>query len=193
MSGQPHKRSNTPDPSVGDRRHSRREVQAWKVVVATTPHEERQFVRILLQGYSTTTKDGRSYKHFWEDMSDEENAGRRILGRLILSGAPLTQEVREQLAALIDPNNNRYPSITRRIKFQEKTRGRKHNSFNDTLVARRIYDAVKSGRTVKEGVDDAAEWFVIGERQIRKIWGRYKPSFEIIYGQLPRPSPQKKR
>ena len=106
---------------------------------------------MLLQGYVKIAKDGRQYHRFWSDMSNEENAARRILSRLILSGSSLPQEVREQLAALIDPINNRFPGITRRIKFRHRKQGGKNSPFNNSLIAMCVYKEVKNGRTVKEG------------------------------------------
>ncbi len=155
--------------------------------------EERQLVRVLLQGYVKIAKDGRQYHRFWSDMSNEENAARRILSCLILSGSSLPQEVREQLAALIDPINNRFPGITRRIKFRHRKQGGKNSPFNNSLIAMCVYKEVKNGRTVKEGCATAVEKFGMDERWIKKIWGRYRPTLEITDGPLPRPRPPKKK
>jgi len=150
--------------------------------------EERNLVHVLLQGYGKRGKNGRESHFYLKNNSAEENEAREILCNLLRSGRPLTQYIRDLLAALFDPREDQHPAIARRIVFKHRPGGKPQNeAFNHTLIATHVYEAVKNGATVESGVETAITKFGLKERQIRKIWGRYRAVLETLYGTLPRP------
>jgi hypothetical protein len=153
--------------------------------------EQEVLIRVLLQGYSVPTTHGRVDRRYWKDRSDDENIGRKALADALRSGRPLSQYTRELLAALFDSQDDKHPAIKRRIKFEERRRGRKRNNFNDTLIANHIYETVRQGgASIEDGINSAAEQFELGDDRVKEIWRGYGPALKEIFGPLPR-SPRK--
>jgi hypothetical protein len=177
------------DPPTG---MSEQEIDQAIVELGEYVKEQKRLIDILLQGYGEPKKGGRRDRHYWKDKSTNENRGREALSDLLRSGRPLTQNLRNMLAALFDSREDQYHGIARRIKFEHRHRGNRRNRFNDTLVAQLIYDAVKSGAGVEAGVEGAIQKFGLKERMIRQIWGRYRPSLEYLNGALPRARSRRK-
>ena len=154
--------------------------------------EEAVRIGILLSGYEEPLKDGRVRRVYWKDRSADENRGRELLCSLLRSGRPLTQDLRDRLAALVDPKDSQHPGIQRRIKFTDRRSGRRTNSFNDSLVAMHVYAAVKNGATIPAGVASTREKYGFKETStVMKIWSRYRRILEEIHGSLDRPSRRK--
>lgn len=67
--------------------------------------EQKTMINVLLRGYVEAAYDQR----YCKDKSADENRGREALAELLRSGRPLTQDLRDLLAALFDPRENSIP------------------------------------------------------------------------------------
>jgi hypothetical protein len=91
------------------------------------------------------------------------------------------------LAALFDPKENHYPGGERRLLFELRRVGNRKETILHSSVAQHIYEAVKGGATLKTGIEGAIDKFGLQERNVRRIWQRYRPIMKDVFGALPAP------
>jgi Phage integrase family len=134
----------------------------------------------LLAGYVVEIKGARRLKYFKRGGSHEARA-RKALARLLRSDGRLDRQLRGQLADLFDPP----PSAQRRLVFEFRRRGKHHDAIRNTQIAEHIRAERVAGKTYEAAIGSAVEGFSVSEDLAKKIWGRYGPVFEKIYGPLP--------
>jgi hypothetical protein len=141
--------------------------------------------RALLDGVVEQDSGGRLRTKYLREGSPKELQARRALARLLGSDGPLDRWIRTNLAALFDPVPPGWEQ--RKIRIVNRQRGiRDHVAA--TQIAWHVWEEVSSGKTVTDGIDSALRKFpsIKDESSVKKIWGRYRPVLEQIYGQLPR-------
>jgi hypothetical protein len=171
-----------------------------EISVETTDHvfvsdqrDEREIlIDVLLRGYVESKNDVPVTTRYWKDKSTDENRGREALVELLQSERPLTRDLRNTLAALLHPRENHYPGGERRIKCEDRHPGNRPKTILHSMVAQHVYDAMKSGASVGDGIKGAREKFRLEDRMINRIWSRYRPHLEDMFGVLPQPHGQRK-
>lgn len=134
---------------------------------------------VLLGGFVVEDKKLPRIDYLKPD-SREELAARAALARLLRKPAPLTAELREQLAALFDPVANAHPAIERRIVFRHRRRGKRPQHMRNTQIAHHIWDRLKSGWKVERAVKDAIDRYDLSREEIYRIWCPYRRLFEAV-------------
>lgn len=141
--------------------------------------------RALLDGFVDQDSGGRLRTKHFKEGSPKELKARRALAEHLRSDGSLDRGIRTHLAELFDPAPPAWQQ--RKIKIVNRQRGiRDHVAA--TQIAWHVWEEVSRGKTVADGVDSALGKFpsVKEASSVMKIWGRYRPSLEQIYGQLPR-------
>ena len=132
---------------------------------------------MLLSGFVTEDNKLPRIDYLKPD-SQEELAARAALAHLLRRPAPLTAELRKQLAALFDPVANVHPAIERRIVFRYRRRGKRPQHMRNTRIAHHIWDRLKSGWNVERAVENAIGRYNLSREEIYRIWGPYRRLFE---------------
>jgi hypothetical protein len=144
------------------------------------PQDPEELAFGLLNGFIEN-----DYLHFWEDRSPEEKCARAALADILRSSRPLSQFLRNQLAALIAPKGKEVQVVKRRIKFEYVDAGSPNVDYKNSVISKEIYDAIASDTKVTAAVKCAAEKHNLSDRLIWKIWKYQRPLLEQIHGPLP--------
>jgi hypothetical protein len=174
----------------------------------TLPELDRMDAMALLGGW--TDPDDQDRQHFFK--SSDEVEARYALVRLLLDySRPLSPNIREWLAALFMPSENRIEGrmADRRIDFKFRRKGKPSNQVRNTAIASYIWDkTVEFGTTTKaiDGTDSrsiretisaspsrrksstrpsdataATDKFNISSKEAREIWAQYKLVLAMIH------------
>jgi hypothetical protein len=87
------------------------------------------------------------------------------------------------LAALFDPQQGE-PYGDREIRFVRRSRGRAPEHLANSLIVRHVWDLVKAGKSVSEGIASAVARFDLDESTVMKLWAKKKPVLEAVWGPL---------
>ena len=147
-----------------------------------TSDRAMQLINILLRGYVPEYEEC-----YLDDDSPDDKRARAALAGLLRSGKPLTQDLRDALANLFDPEDITHHGEKRRLKFEHRSAGTPPSTVLHSCVAQDIYDAVKQGATTASAKESAEDKYGLGKENIKKIWQAYKPALEDMFGQLPPP------
>jgi hypothetical protein len=146
------------------------------------PGSDLQLARRLLDGFVEEGRQGRRRTRYLNKGSAMELEARIAIARLLRrKQAPLDNEVREHLANLFDPAA---AWQQRKIEFVSRRQGRHTDHVRNTQIASHIWGEVKAGGRVTAAVASAAKQLAISDDMAMKIWGRYRPLMEQIYGSL---------
>jgi hypothetical protein len=139
--------------------------------------------RALLDGYVEVDRRGRLRSKYYRRGSREESDARRAMARLLRSKDPLERQLRDSLAGLFDPDHApAWKCEHRKIKIVGQGRGNRRNHVRDTQIAEHVWEKVRAGAKVIAATESAAEVFGRDLETIKKIWGKYKPLLEAVYG-----------
>jgi hypothetical protein len=145
------------------------------------PGSDLQLARDLLAGFVEEGRQGRRRTRYLDKGSAMELEARTAIARLLRSNAPLDKQVREHLANLFDPTA---AWQQRKIEFVSRRQGRHTDHVRNTQIASHVWDEVKAGGRVTAAVASAAKKLAISDDMAMRIWGRYRPLMERIYGPL---------
>jgi hypothetical protein len=153
--------------------------------VAAMPGSDLQLARILLDGDVDQDRRRRVRSRYLKEGSKQELDARRAIARLLRSDSPLDRDLRTALAGLFDPDPPAWEQ--RKITIVSRRRGRRVDHVSNTQLAEHVREKVSAGATVTAAIGSAVEAFSVDEDTVKKIWGKYRPIFERVYGRLPRP------
>jgi hypothetical protein len=141
--------------------------------------------RALLDGFVEQSSGGRLRRKYFKEGSPKELKARRALAKHFRSNGPLDRGIRTHLAELFHPAPPAWQQ--RKIRIHNRRRGITDH-VAATQIAWHVWEEVSSGQTVADGVESALKKYpsIKDESSVKKIWGRYRPVLEQIYGQLPR-------
>ena len=110
--------------------------------------------------------------------SQKSETRRLAMAELLRSGLPLTQDFRDRLAALFDPNDyppdddRNHPAINRKLIFENRPGGLKsHHATRKTAIAMYVYGCIRDGKSENNAQHKAAEHFRMTYSAVREIWG----------------------
>jgi hypothetical protein len=127
---------------------------------------------VLMSGFIEDLEKGKPQKKYLDD--EEELRARAAMARLLRSGLPLTQDFRDRLAALFDPNDDTHPAIDRKLFFKRRSGRRRRPHVRNTAIARYVYSCICKGDGVEVAQQKAAEFFGLSPSAVRDIWGHKK-------------------
>jgi len=141
--------------------------------------DEEAEILALLGGVVVNDTQGLPRQEFVTEA--EETERRSLLARLLRSGRPLSQEIRNRLATLFDPDPDpAEPAAERQLVFKFRSRGRRPDHVRNTAIAMEIWTRVQNGQSVEQAVNAAMDKFGRERDTIYEIWGRFKPLIEKI-------------
>jgi hypothetical protein len=127
-------------------------------------------VGALMAGFIEGLDKGKPQKRYLD--GKEEHRARVAMSRLLRSGRPLTQDFRDQLAALFDPNDGTHPAIDRKLIFKRRSAGRpQRDHVRNTAIAQYIDNCIREGDGVEKAQKKAAAFFGLSASAVRDIWG----------------------
>jgi hypothetical protein len=132
-------------------------------------HQIQMLAAVLMAGFIEKLDEGRPQRRYLD--SKHEDRHRAAMARLLRSGLPLTQDFRDQLAALFDPNAGTHPAIDRKLIFKYRSRGRRRDNVRNTAVAQYIFVRIREGDGVEKAQQKAADFFCLSFEAVRDIWG----------------------
>jgi hypothetical protein len=134
----------------------------------------RDHIRIvhLLCGRTVQDRRGLPRQSYLRDNSADEKAARRALARYLSTSQPIDLGLRFILANLIDPDRD---EINRRIRFENRRKGKPSNAQAEKLIAEFIWSMVQTGMKVESAVAHAMRTFGLGRSHVMKIWGHWQP------------------
>jgi hypothetical protein len=141
-------------------------------------------VLALLCGYVEYDGDHLPQHHYLIDAGQETTA-RVYLANLLRGPGNLSQQLREILAALFDPEPNKHPAVEREILFKRRRSGRTNDAMRKSVIAGFIWNKVKSGQSAESAVLDASIKYKLERSRIFEIWGAYRPLLERISNASP--------
>jgi len=147
------------------------------------PKYQRSLCGAYLIGLIDGDAKGLLRKKYFRPNSKEEREARETLAFLLRSPQPLDRELRVMLAALFDPQQGE-PYGDREIRFVRRSRGRAPEHLANSLIVRHVWDLVKAGKSVSEGIASAVARFDLDESTVMKLWAKQKPVLEAVWGPL---------
>ncbi|MGC2822902.1 MAG: hypothetical protein WA322_01435 [Pseudolabrys sp.] len=163
--------------------------------------EIRSLADVFLSGFIRDKGEGRVSKEYLGESPGEayegtEKDGREAIARLLRSGLQLSQDFRDRLAALFDPEADTHPAIDRKLVFEHRASGRQYDAVRDTAIGMFIYKSMQQNISKQKALEEAASYFRMGFEAVRTIWDGdrkkgsqrkgYRRLLEPIYGPLPR-------
>jgi hypothetical protein len=152
--------------------------------------DDETLAHMWLCGYVSENKAGLFEKHYLDSKGEAKERAldrdaRAALARLLLSDKPVPRDIREGLAAVIDPKPNDYPAGDRVIvglKF--RTTSKPPDRVRDTALLQRI---ARLHRDAEMSVDDAIDATVKhlrsagirspGRARLWQLWKAYRRHF----------------
>jgi hypothetical protein len=143
---------------------------------------QRSLFAAYLSGYLVDVK-GLQRRRYLKSKSKEEREARETLASLLRSPQPLDRELRLRLAGLFDPQQGELYS-DREIRLVRRSQGRAPEHLANSQIAKHVWDLVKEGKSVSEGIASAVERFERDESTVMKLWVRQKPALEALWDPL---------
>jgi hypothetical protein len=151
---------------------------------ARAPEPDLQMAWMLLFGFVEKDTHGRLHSKYLEEGSPEEQDARRALARLLRDrDSRLDRQLRIALADLFDPDPPRPEQ--RKIKLVARRRGGVRDDTASTQIAESVWSDVVGGKGVTAAINDTADKFHITDETAKKIWAKFRPLLEQVYGPLP--------
>jgi hypothetical protein len=140
-------------------------------------NEEEELILALLSG-RMTYDNGLPEIQYLE--GDEERKARTVLAARLRTG-PISGEIRDQIAALIDPQHDTHPAIERKIEFIHRRAGQQSTPPTlKTAIAQYLNSRVKAGEGISAAVRAAVNEFGLSERYIWAIWKLYRRRADLL-------------
>ena len=133
--------------------------------------DQKQIIDLLC-GRTVQDKHGLPRQRYLGNGSPDEKKACKALARELRTSRPLDLGIRFILADLIDPDR---VEIDRRIRFENRRRGRQSNAQAEKQIAEAIWSMVQAGTKTESAVAHAMKTFGLGRSRVMEIWGLWKP------------------
>lgn len=129
----------------------------------------------LLDGYVEHDAQGRARSKFLKEGSAPEVEARKAICRVLRRSGTLNRQLREQLAALFDPDPRSWaPWQQRKIKLVPRYSGRSADHVRATQIACRVKELRQAGGSLNAAIASVSEEFSISVEMVKRIWGRLR-------------------
>jgi hypothetical protein len=142
--------------------------------------QKLMLAKVLLGGYIENDARGLPRQKYLA--KDAELEARSALASILRNQKPLDHDLREKMAALFDPAPDTHTAVDRMMVFTHRVRGRRQNSMANTAIAWHVREAVTQGNPVAAAIQLAADQFGVDDSTVKKLWLRYRRTFEAIWG-----------
>jgi hypothetical protein len=139
-------------------------------------HSDLPSARALLDGFVKKDKRGRLRHEYLVAGSRDEADARRALAKLLRGGGALDRGLRDSLANLFDPNPPAWEQ--RRIDIVNRRRGKLAARVAAAQVLKHMADAIRGGSGVNDAIASAADKFSMSDEMVKRIWGRYRRTYD---------------
>jgi hypothetical protein len=103
--------------------------------------------------------------------SPREKQGQQALVRLLRNGAPLANDIRWRIAALLDP---RHQFENRKLVITFRKKGKQPNHTRDTLIARYIAAELKTGRDMESTIAETQKRYDVSRSHVLRVWRKLR-------------------
>lgn len=148
----------------------------------TLSEQDRIRCYLLLTGWVSTDRSGLPGVQYLK--LAEEDEARALLARWLRSDAPLTRQLREELAQVFEPasrdQNAPMPASDRIVRFHKRRAGANRNNLASSSIADFVHERILEGTSVTEAIAVAAEKYDRHEDTIKIFWRRHRKVFAIL-------------
>ena len=141
-------------------------------------HQRLIKIRILLSGFIKTNKKGLPQKEYVS--GEEEDELRGIFANFLRSREPVPDDIRKQLADLIEGTPSPESRSSRKLVFVRRRRGAEPQVLANSAIAVHVWNAILSGHSVSAAIIQTVEKFDLDESTVKKIWLHLRPIFREI-------------
>jgi hypothetical protein len=136
------------------------------VTAMNDPNSDEVLATALMSGFIEKLEEGRPRQKYLA--GKEEDRARAAMARLLRSGRPLTQNFRDRLAALFDPDDGT-AAIDRKLIFKPRN-GARRDHVHYTAVAMYVRNCIREGDSQRGAYIKAADHFNLTPVKVQKIW-----------------------
>jgi hypothetical protein len=133
---------------------------------------DQQLVIHLLCGRIVRSKGQVPRTVYLKDGSPEEREARQALARMLRTTLPLDLGVRFLLADMTDPDRE---EASRRIRFENRRKGKPSNAAAEKEVAEFIWSKIQAGEKTESAIKSVMEEFGLRRSRALEIWSHWQP------------------